>query len=425
VNNLRLTWSSHLFWDSFFIHQALLEASRLAEAVEACRFLQRTLPAARKHAQEDFGSSGLKWDWELTHEGQRAYGAYTHLKEQVHNNAAYSNQIWQYYRFTDDVAFLEEFFPILEGIARFFIDWVVEEDERGCGVRPLVGVDERPLRRRNEGMTLAGAIRVLRNLIAAAEVLGRDSAFIRRCKTVAAGLTETLDGLYNGRYFRAAEGYDHLNMSSLAPIYPMELCPYNDPRALSTARAYLERYRGRMVGHGESENGFPWSAGVLATILARQGDADTAWEVITRTRPALCQYGGVAETVYEDGRWNMQYFGTAHGALCTAINSLLIQERGGEIHLFPAVPSSWDEASFEGFLCDGLLISADLNGGKVWVRNVAGTWTRRLIRLGYKILEVELRPGEEGSWDLNRTVMTNGVWACKALPSTLTQASEA
>lgn len=400
VNNLRLTWSSHLFWDSFFIQRALLEAGRTSEALGACRFLQRTLPAARKHAQEDFGCAGLKWDWELTHEGQRAYGTYVHLKEQVHNNAAYSNEIWQYYCFTGDIAFLEEFFPILEGIARFFMECVVEKTGRGYGVRPLVGVDERPIRRRNEGMTLTGAIRVFRNFAAASEVLKWDSPFVRRCKEVTAGLMDVLDRLYNGRYFQAAEGYEHLNMSSLAPIYPMELCPYDDPRALSTARAYLERYRGRMVGHGGDEDGFPWSAGVLATILAHQGDADAAWDVIARTRPALCQYGGVAERVYKDGRWNMQYFGTAHGALCTAINALLLQERGEEIHLFPAIPSLWEGISFEGFLCDGLLISADLDNPKVWVKNITVSWRRKLIRAGDKVLEVNLRPGEEGMWKL-------------------------
>lgn len=406
VNNLRLTWSSHVFWDSFFIHRALLEAGRTAEALEACRFLQRTVPAARKHAQEDFGSAGLKWDWELTHRGQRAYGTYVHLKEQVHNNAAYSNQIWQYYRFTGDAAFLEEFFPILEGIARFFLEWVVEEGEQGCGIRPLIGVDEHPLRRRNEGMTLAGVIRAFKNLVAAARVLGKDSTFLHHCEAMIARLMRVLDGLYgpgtaaSRPYFWAAKDYDHLNMSSLAPIYPMELYPYDDARAISTAKAYLERYEGRMIGHGESEDGFPWSAGVLATILAHQGEADIAWQIISRTRPALCQYGGVAETVYENGGWNMQYFGTAHGALCTAINSLLVQERGEEIRLFPAIPSSWDGASFKGLLCNGLLISADSDDSRVCVRNITQIRRRKLIRIGRKILEADLKPAEESIWKL-------------------------
>lgn len=74
VNNLRLTWSSHLFWDAYFMHRALLTANRRDEALEAARFFMCTLEAARRHAQDDFGAPGLKWDWEITHRGEPAYG---------------------------------------------------------------------------------------------------------------------------------------------------------------------------------------------------------------------------------------------------------------------------------------------------------------------------------------------------------------
>ena len=47
VNNLRLTWSSHVFWDAYFMHRALLEAGRLDEALEGVRFFMRTKEQAR------------------------------------------------------------------------------------------------------------------------------------------------------------------------------------------------------------------------------------------------------------------------------------------------------------------------------------------------------------------------------------------
>jgi trehalose/maltose hydrolase-like predicted phosphorylase len=48
VNNLRRTWSSHVFWDSYFIQRALLEANHVPEALEAIRFFQRTEAAAHR-----------------------------------------------------------------------------------------------------------------------------------------------------------------------------------------------------------------------------------------------------------------------------------------------------------------------------------------------------------------------------------------
>jgi hypothetical protein len=81
VNNLRRTWSSHLFWDSYYIQRALIEANHRTESLNACRFFQRTQGAARRHAQEEFDCEGLKWDWEITHDGRKAYGVLLHMKD--------------------------------------------------------------------------------------------------------------------------------------------------------------------------------------------------------------------------------------------------------------------------------------------------------------------------------------------------------
>ena len=148
-------------------------------------------------------------------------------------------------------------------------------------------------------------------------------------------------------------------MSSLGPLYPMRVLSFTDPRALSTVQAYREHYHGRMVGHGGDQNGFPWSAGVLATVCARQRLGDQAWEIIQGTEPAICSFGGMTE-VMEAGEWNMQYFGTAQGAVCTALHNLLLQSDTNEIRVFPALPSSWEEASFEHLLANGCEVSASL-----------------------------------------------------------------
>jgi len=103
VGLLRQTWSSHLFWDSYFPTRALLEANQVEAARAQCGFLIRTADAAREHARRTFGVDGLAWDWELTHDGRRAYGQdWAHLSEQVHNTAAYSNLLFDAWQFTRD-----------------------------------------------------------------------------------------------------------------------------------------------------------------------------------------------------------------------------------------------------------------------------------------------------------------------------------
>lgn len=397
VNNLRRTWSSHVFWDSYFIQRALLEANHLAEALEAIRFFQRTEDAARRHARDEFGSDGLKWDWEITHDGRKAYGALLHMKDQVHNNASYANEIWQYFEFTQDLAVLREFYPLLEGMARFFLNDVVENTPRGFSTRPVVGVHESPIRVRNDGITLAGTIVLLRHVVEAARRLGIESDFVRKCATTAAGLMQPLADLYNGRYFTASADSDRLNMSSLGPLYPMRVLSFHDPQALSTVRAYREHYHGRMIGHGGSLNGFPWSAGVLATVCARQGQGDQAWEIIQGTTPAICSFGGMTE-VMEDGLWNMQYFGTAQGAVCTALHNLLLQSDMGEIRVFPALPSGWESASFDHLLAAGCEVSADFSRGpgsaSGTLQNITGDTLELSLKVGQHSEKVTLADGE-------------------------------
>jgi hypothetical protein len=143
-------------------------------------------------------------------------------------------------------------------------------------------------------------------------------------------------------------------------MYPMQVLGFRDERCLTTTQAYFKEYEGRMVGTGGKSYGFPWSAGILASVLARQGRDSMAWEVIQGTRPAICQFGGMTE-VMEDGTWNMQYFGTAQAAVCTALHTLLIQGWEDKIDIFPAVPEAWESCSFDRLTAAGCVLSARLD----------------------------------------------------------------
>jgi len=395
VNNLRRTWSSHIFWDSYYIQRALLEADRRQEALEACRFFQRTLYAARRHAREEFGCNGLKWDWEITHDGRKAYGTLLHMKFQAHNNASYANMIWQYYQFTRDRDFLVEFLPILEGLATFFMEGIVEHTGRGWEIGPLVGVNEKPVKVRNEGISLAGTIVILEHYAQAAAILGRESDFSRRCLEVASGLRGTLDLLFNGEYFVSNEGAERsINTSSTAPIYPMRIIPFKDPRALLTSRAVLDHNRQR-TGPSGLRYRFPWASGVLATIFARQGQGDLAWDILQDARPTICEFGGMAE-VMEGEEWNMQYFCTAQAAAVSAIHSMLLGGEAGQVSLFPALPGDWQACSFENLLAEGLEISASYRQGKISgvVRSIAPQPVSASLGWGSRHADLFLKPGE-------------------------------
>ena len=164
----------------------------------------------------------------------------------------------------------------------------------------------------------------------------------------------------------------------------------------------MNRYEGRMVGHGASETGFPWAAGVLATVIAGSGAGDTAWEIIETTRPTICTHGGMTE-VMENGEWNMQYFGTAEGAVCTALHHLLLQSEKDIISLFPALPSAWKTASFVNLLASGTQVTASFDHGKMFcsVKNIASQTLERTLKYKDQAITVRLDPGKTRSLEFN------------------------
>ena len=393
VNNLRRTWSSHIFWDSYYLQRALLEANRVQESREACRFLERTAGQARRHAQEEFGCDGLKWDWEITHDGRKAYGTLLHMKYQVHNNGSYANELWQHYLFTRDLSYLAEVYPLLEGLATFFMNCIVEKTGRGWEIGALVGVSESPVKVKNEGMSLAATITILEHCGEAARLLGCETEFTRHCCEVAVGLRRIVDLLFKGKYFVSSEGAGNANTASSGVIYPLSVIPFDDPRSIQTAQALLaDDSRRHRNGHNYN---FPWHWGVLATILAYQHNGDAACTAIRATRPTICQFGGMTE-VMEDDQWNMQYFLTAQAAVVTGLHSLMLQSRGDEIEVFPAVPAPWERCSFERLLAAGLEVSANFENGRIRgeVMNKGSLPMERTLKIAGTVQQIDLKQGE-------------------------------
>jgi hypothetical protein len=101
----------------------------------------------------------------------------------------------------------------------------------------------------------------------------------------------------------------------------------------------------------------------------------------------------------ENGEWNMQYFGTAQGAVCTALHSLLLQERGSVIMIFPALPKHWNDVSFNHLLVNGCVVSASYTrkGSKIEgsLKNITNSHLAINLKVGDEIRSIHLIPEKE------------------------------
>jgi len=397
VNNLRATWSSHVFWDAGVMHLLLLQLGHADRAGRACQFLERLRPQAATHARA-YGAQGLKYEWEVTQGGLPAYGVHRHLVHQVHNNAMYSLMCWHQYTYTRDGAALRRFYPIVRGIAEFFLSGVVRP---GPTLRPVTGIAELPTPVALDTATLAASIRALRVAAAAARALGRDGTFAARCEETADGLHRLCGSLINDGVLYASDRGD-LSWGVLPACSVMALLAPDDPVVLRTARRFAGVNRNPshgIVGHGAEgrgpREGFPWAAGWLAAIFAAAGAPQEAWQVLQPLREAVCIHGGLPEKVLDDGRWNMQYFTTAQAAVCLALHACVAHVVRGTLHIC-APP--WDAGAFRGLHLDGLAITGAWEGDRVSacvVRNTTDAEIAQPIRVNGGDRLVRLRPGAE------------------------------
>ncbi len=397
VNNLRATWSSHVFWDAAFLHLALLQTGHPDEASRACAFFDRLRPAAARAARA-YGARGLKYEWEITHDGRPAYGVHRHLVHQVHNNAAYSLMIWHQYRWTRDLQVLRTLYPVMAGVADFYLDGVVRPGPR---LRALTGIGELAEPVAVDAASLAGVVRALQVAAAAAEVLGRDRERAGLWRSVADGLREGFAALVSDGVLRATDRGE-LSWGVLSPCSLMEIFPPDDPLVPRTIRAFVAATRNPrhgIVGHGVPgrgpRDGFPWAAGWAAAILAAAGAAEEAWAVLQPVEQAVCTHGGLPEKVSDDGSWNMQYFTTAQAAVCLALHAL-VAHRVGAVVRVQAPP--WPAGRFRGLHLEGLVLGGEWEDGRVarcTVANAAAVPLQRVVEAGGRRHLVELAPGEE------------------------------
>ena len=265
---------------------------------------------------------------------------------------------WQFYRYQmDDRVLRERVYPLLRRAIGNYLAYV----ELGADGRWHLPPTHSP-----ELATVADAnydLALLRwgleTLITSAQRLRVDDPLLPRWRDVLAQLTPfpaDSSGLMVGRDRPWRESHRHY--SHLLAIYPLGLITPDSARG----RALIERSLATWEAQMELFRGYSFTGG--AAMHARLGHGDVA---LTR----LNQY--LDEPRYMEPN---TFYAEAGPVIETplsaaaSIQEMLLQDWGGVLRVFPAVPASWRDAAFERFRADGaFLVSAVRRGGHTaWVR---------------------------------------------------------
>ncbi len=300
--------------------------------------------------------------------------------------------LWDRYDYGRDLAYLRSVYPLMRGAALFFLDTLQTDPVTGALVtNPSLS----PENIHPAGASICAGpamdMQILRDLFdqvgQAAALLKIDAPFAAEVAAARARLAPDHIGAqgqlqeWQRDWDAAAPEPHHRHVSHLYGLFPSDQIDLDRTPALAqAARRSLEL-------RGDESTG--WATAWRANLWARLRDGDHAHRILAfllgpeRTYPNLF-----------DAHPPFQIDGNFGGT--RAIAEMLMQSRGDEILVLPALPSAWPTGAVTGLRARGRC-SVDLRWqkGELVEAVVRGEMPgRRVIRLGTRRVEVVLTPGK-------------------------------
>ncbi len=278
---------------------------------------------------------------------------------------------WLYYRYQMDDAILRgRVYPLLKRAIGNYLAYLERGDDGRWHLPPTESPELATVPDANYDLALLTW--GLETLIVSAEHLRLEEPMLARWREVLANLTPfpaDSAGLMVGRGRPWKESHRHY--SHLLAIYPLHLITPDRPDARSLIEASLRTWE----RDAALFRGYSFTGGASMHALLGQGDTALARLNSYLDAPRYMQ----PNTFYAEAGPVIE---TPLSA-ATSIQELVLQDWGGALRVFPAVPAAWTDAAFDRLRADGaFLVSAVRQGGRTaWVRieSLAGSPCRLVV----------------------------------------------
>jgi len=366
-NNNLCSWGYFIYNYEETKHQmGILSNNRceLVEPINAVAYKARHL--MRKHTQEYFGMEGLHYPHAMSYRGYTVPYRLTPLNVETAGEAI--KYAWDYYDYTGDKVWLREIaYPLLKGVADFYYDYLLEDENGNYYIFPSYWTEAIQFLDHTSINDLSIFHMVFRDATKAAQVLGVDADRVANWKEARKKLlpfNTNKDGVWVASWESGAAGHfgaEHLSNSQSYPISIADLVDaWHGPEELRRqARATYDHFLG--------SDPVAWDKSTSYIAAARMGDRKYMKKI----------YGIQYELIeggylWSDGRgeWPGQW---RHGATIDPSSGYpagiatesMLQSHGGDIRLFAANPLEGHYAFHSLRARGAFLVSSEMRDGEV------------------------------------------------------------
>ncbi|WP_431217314.1 glycosyl hydrolase family 95 catalytic domain-containing protein [Puia sp. P3] len=315
------------------------------------------------------------------------------------------NNLWQYYAFTNDTAYLRRIYPILKGAAAFYKDMLIRDPKTGWLVTSPSSSPENAFMLPNGnhasicmGPTIDNQIvrELYNNVIAASTLFRIDRSFRDTLQTQLSQIPPPGRIAPDGRIMEWLEDYPetephHRHISHLYGLYPANLItPDSTPDLAAACKKTLD---------ARGDDGPSWSIAYKMLMWSRLYDGNRSYLLFKHLmRPTFATNinygagGGIYPNLFSAGppfQIDANFGGEA------GLAEMLIQSHAGYINFLPAIPDEWQqEGEVTGLKARGnFTVDFKWKNGRITSYHVYSKQSRILkVRLNGEIHTVKTSP---------------------------------
>lgn len=326
---------------------------------------ERLMPHYRVNARQFYGTRGIHVPSHTSNHGYNNHYDETWCMEYWNGGAGWTASFfYDYYLFTGDTEFLRQRgYPFMKEALAFWEDFLLLGADGQYVVVPSYSPENNPLEHQwqnciNATMDVAIVKQLLRNNIAAAQVLKTDVGLVKKWKLMLERMPAyqiAPDGvLREWMWPGLTDNQAHRHASQLYGMYEIpDPEMVQNPALLNAVRKTIqERMKIR-----RSQNGGEMAFGMchLAFAAANMGDSETAYDIVTW----LSRYywtKGMATQHNPGNLFNMDI----SGGFPAAITRMLATSAPGSVSLLPALPKAWEKGAIQGVAMRGRIVLQQL-----------------------------------------------------------------